>query len=115
VLRPRRRPPAALPGGPTLGIRVPAHPVALALVRRAGPLATTSANRSGRPPVRDAAGAAAVWPGRVVAVTGTSGGIPSTVADLTAWPPRVLREGRISAGRLRRLARRVETLTRRPK
>jgi L-threonylcarbamoyladenylate synthase len=34
----------------SIGVRVPAHPLALALLAAAGPLAVTSANRSGRPP-----------------------------------------------------------------
>ncbi len=35
----------------TLGLRVPAHPLALHLLAHTGPLATTSANRSGEPPL----------------------------------------------------------------
>ena len=38
------------PGGTSLGLRVPACPMALELLRLTGPLATTSANRSGEPP-----------------------------------------------------------------
>ncbi len=38
------------PGGNSLGLRVPACPMALELLRLTGPLATTSANRSGEPP-----------------------------------------------------------------
>ena len=37
------------PGGNSLGLRVPACPAALELLRLSGPLATTSANRSGEP------------------------------------------------------------------
>ena len=36
--------------GDTIGVRVPSHPLALAVLAAAGPLATTSANRSGEPP-----------------------------------------------------------------
>ena len=85
----------------TIGVRVPAHPVPRALVELAGsPLATTSANPSGEAPWRDAAEAAARWGDRVVAVPGESGAVPSTVVDLTAWPPRVLREGAVSPATL---------------
>lgn len=38
------------PGGATLGLRVPACPMALELLHHAGPLATTSVNRSGQSP-----------------------------------------------------------------
>ena len=48
--------------GSSLGLRIPACPVALALLRRSGPLATTSANRSSEPPCRTAAEAAALFP-----------------------------------------------------
>ncbi len=42
------------PGGISLGLRVPDCPMALELLRRSGPLATTSANRSGEPAALDA-------------------------------------------------------------
>ena len=48
--------------GSSLGLRIPACPVALELLRRSGPLATTSANRSSEPPCRSAAEAAALFP-----------------------------------------------------
>ncbi len=51
------------PGGTSLGLRVPACEVARELLRRSGPLATTSANLSGGPPVRDSDEAAALFPG----------------------------------------------------
>jgi L-threonylcarbamoyladenylate synthase len=84
----------------TVGVRVPDHEVALALLRRAGPLAVTSANRSGQPTpatcegVRDALGDAVA-----VYVCGPSpGGEASTVVDLTGEAPRVLRAGAVPAG-----------------
>ena len=48
--------------GSSLGLRIPACPGALELLRRSGPLATTSANRSSEPPCRTAAEAAALFP-----------------------------------------------------
>lgn len=51
------------PGGATLGLRVPACLAAQELLRRSGPLATTSANRSGQPPAATAAEAARQFPG----------------------------------------------------
>ena len=51
------------PGGASLGLRVPAASLACELLRRSGPLATTSANRSGASPATDADQAAAAFPG----------------------------------------------------
>ena len=51
------------PGGASLGLRVPAAPLACDLLRRSGPLATTSANRSGASPAIDADQATAAFPG----------------------------------------------------
>lgn len=79
----------------TVGIRVPGHPAALALLRATGPLAVTSANRSGEPAARDSAEAEATL-GDAVAVylPGPSGGDePSTVVDLSSPDPRVRRPG----------------------
>ncbi|KEF40972.1 MAG: translation factor [Cyanobium sp. CACIAM 14] len=50
------------PGGSSLGLRVPACPLAQDLLARTGTLATTSANRSGQPPATTAAEAAAQFP-----------------------------------------------------
>ena len=50
------------PGGPSLGLRVPACETARSLLQRTGPLATTSANRSGEPPVREPHEAALLFP-----------------------------------------------------
>jgi hypothetical protein len=86
----------------TIGVRVPHHPEAQALLGAAGEgLATTSANFSGQPPAASALEAA--WVAGVAAVldAGRSpGGIPSTVLDLSTPEPRVLRQGAIAAGDL---------------
>ncbi len=50
------------PGGASLGLRVPACERARELLRHTGPLATTSANRSGDPPARDATDAGRLFP-----------------------------------------------------
>jgi len=50
------------PGGRSLGLRIPACPQALELLALSGPLATTSANRSGEPPCLDAREAAERFP-----------------------------------------------------
>lgn len=92
------------------GFRIPDHSGAGALVRAAGrPLATTSANRSGMPPLARAEDAAALWGAEVFIVPGVATPAPpSTVADLTCWPPRILRPGSCSAERLLELVRAAE-------
>lgn len=81
----------------TLGIRVPDHQTTLALLRRTGPLAVTSANLSGGPETYDAEGARAVLGDRVaVYIEGSSpGGVASTVVDATGTDLVVLRQGAI--------------------
>lgn len=80
----------------TVGIRVPDHPVALALLALAGPLAVTSANLSdGESPVR-AAEVLEQLDGRVEIILDggtTPGGVPSTVVDCTREELLILRSG----------------------
>lgn len=84
----------------TVGVRIPNHPVALGLLARTGPLAVTSANRSGEPTSPTCGGIRASL-GDTVAVYlcagSTCGDIPSTVVDLTGPEPQVLREGAVPA------------------
>src|SRR5262249_58852158 len=79
----------------TIAARIPDHPVALALLREVGePLATTSANRSGRPPAMTALEAA--WLEGLAAVLDggeAPGGVPSTMLDISNAEPRILRPG----------------------
>jgi tRNA threonylcarbamoyl adenosine modification protein (Sua5/YciO/YrdC/YwlC family) len=79
----------------TVGLRVPDHERLLALTEVAGPLATTSANRSGEAPALDEASAAAIFGDDVpYYVTGTCpGGVGSTVLEVTGNEPVVLRAG----------------------
>ncbi len=84
---------------PTIGVRVPNHPVALALLRMTGPLAVTSANLSGEKNTNSAQEALAQLDGRVhLIIDGghTPGGIPSTVVDCTSQEAVILRPGPIS-------------------
>lgn len=83
---------------PTLAIRVPAHPVALQILEAAGvPVASTSANVSGRPALASGAEVAACFSGKVDCIVdaGTVSGKESTLADASLTPARVLREGAI--------------------
>lgn len=83
------------PARDSVGLRVPDHSAALALLAAAGPLAVTSANRSGESPARDDAAARAMFGARVAAYLPGSGSDvePSTVVDFTGAKPRVLRSG----------------------
>lgn len=79
----------------TVAIRVPAHSVALELLEAAGPLAVTSANRSGEPAAKTADEARlTLGYGIAVCLEGDAGfGEASTVVDFTGDEPVVLREG----------------------
>ncbi len=90
----------------TVMVRMPLHPVALDLLRAVGPMAVSSANRSGQPPattVQDARGQL----GMDVAVYLDGGpapvGVASTIVDLTSDVPRVLRQGAVPLERLRQV------------
>jgi L-threonylcarbamoyladenylate synthase len=91
--------------GETQAFRAPDHPVALDLIGQAGPLATSSANRSGQPETFEADDvliafadtdllAAVVDGGRV------PGGRASTVVDLSVTPARIVREGPVTREQL---------------
>ena len=92
-------------GGPTVAVRVPDHPAPLALIAALGaPLAATSANLSGDPSPVTAEGVEADLGGRIELILDggrCAGGIPSTVLDLTVYPPAVLREGAITVEEIR--------------
>ena len=95
--------PEAVTGGrATLGVRIPDHPVPRALARELGPIAVTSANRSGEAAARTVA--------ELIAAVGHSlalvlddgpvkGGVASTVVAVDAdgtWA--ILREGALDRG-----------------
>lgn len=83
---------------PTLGVRIPDHPAALALLQAAGPLAVTSANLSGQENTTTARQALSQLDGVVDLILDggqTPGGVPSTVVDMTGETPRLLRQGPI--------------------
>ena len=88
----------------TVAVRMPLHPVAIELLERTGPMAVSSANRSGFPPALTAADAQDQL-GDEVAIYLDGGpaktGIASTIVDVTGEIPRVLRAGAIDVDRLR--------------
>jgi L-threonylcarbamoyladenylate synthase len=100
VLPARPHLPAEVTAGTgTVGVRVSPHAVARGLVRAfGGPVTAPSANLSGAPPPTTAARAAAGLAGDVdlaLDAGPTAGGPPSTVLDVTAEPPRVIRQGAV--------------------
>jgi len=91
--------PEAVSATETVGVRVPDHEVARALLRAAGPMAVTSANISGQPSPSTAQEVFAQLGGRIdLIIDGgiTPGGVPSTLVDCTGEELKVLREGPIS-------------------
>lgn len=89
---------------PTVGLRMPNHPFALALLQKVGPLATTSANLSGGSNASSAEDVLAQLEGRIELLLDGGlcpGGVPSTVVDCTQNPPVILRHGAISEDEIR--------------
>lgn len=91
----------------TVALRVPDHELTRALLRRTGPLAVSSANKSGRPAALTALDARAQLAESVrVYLDGgpVAGGVPSTIVDASAGRLRIVREGALSASELARVA-----------
>ncbi|HOS98225.1 MAG TPA: L-threonylcarbamoyladenylate synthase [Deltaproteobacteria bacterium] len=80
-----------------VALRVSPHRMATELVQQVGPVTSTSANRTGEPPARTAGEAAGQDLDIDAILDGgrTPGGKPSTLVDLTVWPPVCLREGAV--------------------
>ena len=88
----------------TVGVRVPDHEVARALLRAAGPMAVTSANISGQANPSTAQEVLAQLGGRIDLILDggkTPGGVPSTLVDCTGKDLKILREGPISLAEIR--------------
>ena len=97
----------ATAGLDSIAVRVPSHPVALVLLRAAGrPIAAPSANRSGHVSPTTAAHVAADLAGRVAMILdggATEVGVESTVLDVTASVPRLLRPGGVTREQIEQL------------
>ncbi|NMC14453.1 MAG: threonylcarbamoyl-AMP synthase [Chloroflexi bacterium] len=96
-----RRPnlPEELSPYPTIGVRMPDHPVALTLLKTMGAMAVTSANLSGNVNACSAEEVLEQLGGRIAMILDggrTPGGKPSTVVDCSGTAPVILREGPIS-------------------
>ena len=96
----------------TVGIRLPAHPLARDLIRAAGvPLAAPSANTSGRPSTTTAEHVLRDMEGKIPAILDggpCAVGVESTVVTLALDPPRLLRPGGVTLEQLRRALGKVE-------
>jgi len=91
----------------TVALRMPLHAVALDVLKQTGPLAVSSANRTGQP-AATTADEAQQQLGEAVSVYLDGGpcadNVPSTILDLTGTIPTLLRAGAISVDRLRTVA-----------
>jgi len=108
VLPSKKNVPDIVRGGlSTVAVRVPDHPVALALIRRLGTgIVAPSANLSGRPSPTKANHVFADLKGKVDLILdagATKIGIESTVLDLTVHPPAILRQGGLAKEKIGRV------------
>ena len=104
IVEAKSLPPEVTAGGDTVGIRMPDHPLALALLQRfGGAIATTSANKSDEPPATSAEEVQSEL-GALVGIIldggQTATRIASTVLDLSVSPPQIRRQGSISMEQL---------------
>ncbi|MDQ3415501.1 MAG: L-threonylcarbamoyladenylate synthase [Actinomycetota bacterium] len=94
----------------TVAVRMPDHPVATELLGRTGPLAVSSANRSGSAAATTIEQAVQMLGERVQVYLDdgpSAGGAASTILDVTGPRGRVLRQGAISLERLREFDTRI--------
>jgi tRNA threonylcarbamoyl adenosine modification protein (Sua5/YciO/YrdC/YwlC family) len=90
----------------TVAVRMPDHDIALEILERTGPLAVSSANRTGMPAATDADQAQAMLGEEVAVIVdgGTSpGGAASTIVDATGPQGRILRRGALSLEELNKV------------
>jgi len=94
-------------GGATIAVRIPNHPVPLTLIKRMGsPLIGTSANISGQPSALTAKEVEIQLGGRVSLIIDggrCSGGVESTIIDVTGKMPKIRRQGLIPKEEIEKL------------
>jgi L-threonylcarbamoyladenylate synthase len=101
VRRPPHVPVEVTAGRETLGLRVPEHTLSRAILEAAGPLASTSANYSGRPAYRGGGDTEDLPEADLIVEAGPAPvGRESTVLDFSGPRPRCIREGALSLGAL---------------
>jgi L-threonylcarbamoyladenylate synthase len=87
----------------TIGVRMPHHPLSLAILARTGPLAVSSANRTGEPPAPDCDALSSAFGDRVgvyVCQDEPLPGAPSTVVEVARGELRVIRAGAVDRTKL---------------
>jgi len=96
-------------GGSTIAIRIPAHPIPIALIQGLGtPIVGTSANLSGQPSPLTADEVYAQLGDRIDLIIDGGrcpGGKESTIVDVTGLAPVILREGAISREEIEKISR----------
>lgn len=96
----------------TVAIRMPSHPIALALIRQTkNPIAAPSANLSGKPSPTSAEHVKQDLCKKIDAIIDSDDsdiGIESSVLDMTVNPPMLLRPGKITLNELRKILGKVE-------
>ena len=93
--------------GGTVAVRMPLHPVAIELLREVGPMAVSSANKTGRPPATTLDEAVEQLGDQVdVYLDGgpCSSALPSSIVDVTGPVPMLLRAGVLDADTIRAVA-----------
>jgi L-threonylcarbamoyladenylate synthase len=93
-------------GGSTVAVRIPAHPIPVALAQDLGPIVGTSANLSGKPSALTADEVCSQFGDKIDLVIDAGrcpGGRESTIVDVTGEVPVVLREGAIPREELKRV------------
>jgi len=100
----------------SVAVRMPAHPVALALIDLSGrPIAAPSANLSGKPSPTNAKHVEEDLSGVIEVIVDageTFFGVESTIVDLTVEPPNLLRPGAFTVEELRQIIGRPPALSR---
>jgi len=96
-------------GGPTVAVRIAAHPLAIEIVKGVGvPLIGTSANIHGKPSPTTAQGVASQIGDKVELIIDagkTPGGVESTILDMSTDRPRILRQGAVARATLEKFCR----------
>ena len=104
IVEAKALPPEITAGGDTVGVRMPDHPLAIALLQRfGGAIATTSANKSDEPPATSAEEVQSElgeWVDIILDGGPTATRIASTVLDLSVSPLQIRRQGGISMDQL---------------
>ncbi len=97
----------------TVALRMPLNPIAIELLNAVGPMAVSSANKTGQPPATNVEEAIAQL-GEVVTIYldggQTPGNIASTIVDVSSGEIKLLRQGAIPLEEIRLIVPNIEVL-----